>query len=143
MTDTDVDPGYLEYKRQANANLAIAPDVSADDAGRAIELEGMTGAPASYIARDVKDFEDRHKAVLGQDIVGSNPYLMEYVRQHPLYGSVSQDDWHNLDGVTDAYHKVSDGLDHPWWKKDFNLIARGATGGVADVLSGIGRATGS
>jgi len=143
MSDTDVDPGYLNYRRAADANLSLAPDTSADDAARSIELEDMTGANASYIARDVNDFENRHKLSLSQNIIGSNPDLMNYVNAHPLFSSVSQDDWGNLDAVSEAHRKITDTLARPWWKRDFNLLVRGAGGGVSDVLGGIGRVTGS
>ena len=149
MTNTDYDPDYdpedqyASYLRGARANLSLAQSLSPDEAARSIELEDATNVPATHIARNVKDFEDRQKLAIGQDVIRSNPRLLDYVNSHPLVGAVSQNDWSNLDRVTGTYLKVTDGLEHPWWKRDVNLIARSATGGVADVLSGIGRAVGS
>lgn len=141
MSNQDFD--YPMMVRGARGNMSLIGDYDPDQASRAYELESATGAPSSYILRDIKDFEHRHKLSLSQDIVRSNPYLMDYVNSHPLAPVVSQNDWSNLDNLSSAYKEAAEGTVHPWWQRYPYAIARGAGGGTADVVASLGRIIGS
>lgn len=72
-----------------------------EQAARAIQLGRETGVPSSAIYGDVKGFEQQHKSVLASDIIANNPYLVDYVNSHPLAAKVSNDDWANLDELSE------------------------------------------
>lgn len=90
-------------RSQAVSNV----DVNPDDAARAYELEKVTGVPSSIISGDLDSFESQHKALLAGDIVGGNPYIGEYVNSHPLAAQISNDDYGNLDAVSQHLQPLS------------------------------------
>lgn len=96
-----------EYSNIISANFNAAPakvvaatDDNPDDAARAIDLSESTGVPATSIAGDLEGFDQAHKRRLASDIVRNNPQLADYINSHPLAASMSNDDYANLDKVS-------------------------------------------
>ena len=90
-------------KSLTTSNIGVNPDQSA----RAYELEQATGVPSSIINGDIDTFEQQHKAALASDIVGANPYISDYVNSHPMAAGASNDDWGQLDKVSQSLLKVT------------------------------------
>jgi hypothetical protein len=78
------------------ANINANPD----GAARSIELSRATGVAAPIINSDVESFETTHKAAMASSLVSNNAYIADYVNSHPLASSISNDDYGNLDNVS-------------------------------------------
>lgn len=91
---------FNTQRRTAQSAAVGAVDEDPDEAGRALELEASTGTPATAIAGDVEGFERAHKAALASQIIAQNPQLQDYVNSHPLAARVSNDDWGQLDKIS-------------------------------------------
>ena len=85
-------------RSNVTANIGINPDQTA----RAYELEKLTGVPASIIGTgdSLTNFEANHRAKLASDIVANNQHISDYVQSHPLAAQVSNDDYGNLDSLS-------------------------------------------
>lgn len=77
-----------------------AVDDNPDDAARAIKLGQATGAPATSILSDLPGADKDFRAGLTDQLVRGNPQLDSYINSHPLAASVSNDDWGNLDQIS-------------------------------------------
>lgn len=81
-------------------------DSSPDDAARSLELSEATGVPAGVINADLPSFERQHKASLAGNIVKNNSYIADYINSHPLAAQVSNDDYGNLDEVSQKVGQI-------------------------------------
>jgi hypothetical protein len=108
--DFDLDKTPIDYaigQRRASVGLALgALDDDPDDAARAQQLSKATGVPGEVIHGDLENFEAQHKAALTGSILNNNPWLRDYVSQHPIAASVSNDDWGQLDETSQAVNKL-------------------------------------
>ena len=86
--------------------VAGSADNNPDEAARAVDLYKATGVPAPVIANDLPGFEQIHKQSLTNQIMRSNPALIDYVRSHPMAASVSNDDWANLADVAKSSSRL-------------------------------------
>ncbi len=86
--------------------VAGAAEDNPDDAARAVDLSKSTGVPAPVIAADRESFEQVHRSSLANQIMRSNPALIDYVRSHPMAASVSNDDWSNLADIAKSSDKL-------------------------------------
>lgn len=96
------------YNQQVYAQNNAVGNIDADpeEAARALQLSGDTGVDSQAIYGDVEGFEKQHKAQLAQQLIRGNPLLQEYVNSHPLAGTVSNDDWGNLDTVSQHMQRL-------------------------------------
>lgn len=86
--------------------VAGAAEDNPDDAARAVDLGKATGVAAPVVAADLDSFEQIHKQSLANQIMRSNPALIDYVRNHPMAASVSNDDWSNLADVSKSSDRL-------------------------------------
>lgn len=117
-------------KAQVAANINVNPD----DSARAYELEKATGVPSSIISGDMESFEAQHKAAVAGDIVSGNPYIGEYVNSHPLASQVSNDDYGQLDTISQHLQSLQNSTSTALGP------LRGMLGGVRGVISSLGDA---
>src|SRR5215472_10723486 len=103
-----------QYQRAAAARTWGAMDDNPDDAARALKLGEMSGAPAPSLVGD-KEFEENWKAGLNTHIIRNNPDLQDYVNSHPLAASVSQDDYGQLDKISEMLRKSGTPLGQAAW----------------------------
>ena len=93
-------------------NSALPPvvgniDEDPDKAQRAMDLERATGVPSTAIYGDLDEFERQNKAVLASDIVANNPHLSDFVQSHPMVPKIANDDYGNLDSVSQKVSAMS------------------------------------
>lgn len=87
-------------------NSAIAGlDGIPEDAARSLELSQVTGAPPELISGDLENFEYQHKAALTSELVRNNQFLQNYINNNPLASQLSNDDWGQLDAVSQAVQR--------------------------------------
>ena len=103
-----VDPGrWLFQQRQATTLTALnALDDNPDDAAKALELSEATGAPPALTHANLEDAQTQHKAALTRMLFENNGYLRDYVADHPLGASISNDDWGQMDATSQALSKL-------------------------------------
>src|SRR6266404_3762872 len=113
MSDTDVDPGLDPSNfilREQRSSMAHAMSSLADDpekAARAVELSDATGDNPTLIHLNLENYEEQHKAALTASLLTSNKYLRQYVDTDPMHAKISNDDYGNLDSVSEQLKKLS------------------------------------
>jgi len=90
----------MRQRRSAQAGALTSLDANPDDATRAMDLGDSTGTPPAVVYGDLENFEKQHKAALTSELLNNNLYLRDYVNSHPLAAKVSNDDWGQLDAVS-------------------------------------------
>ena len=115
MSDTSYDPTQQDFdpvsfiqqqRRRTMANALTSLDASPEDAARAQDLSQATGAPPALVYGDLEGFERQHKAALTATLLKNNQFLAEYADSHPLAAKVSNDDWGNLDSLSQSLQKM-------------------------------------
>src|SRR5262245_46011941 len=71
-----------------------------DKAARAIGLSRSTGVPPILIHRNLEEFEQQHKAGIVNNILSNNEYLRNWVASDSMASKVANDDWGQLDKVS-------------------------------------------
>lgn len=148
MSDTSYDPTEQDFdpvsfvqqqRRRTMANALTSLDASPEDAARAQDLSQATGAPPALVYGDLENFEQQHKAALTATLLKNNSYLSQYADSHPLAAKVSNDDWGNLDSLSQTLSKYWDrGKPRTQFEQALRdtgeQVAAGATG--QEVLAG-------
>src|SRR6266446_4149457 len=113
MSDTDVDlsldPSNFILREQ-RSSMVHAMSSLADDpekAARSIELGDATGDNPTLIYPNLENYEEQHKAALTASLLTSNKYLRQYVDADPMHAKISNDDYGNLDSVSEQLKKLS------------------------------------
>src|SRR5258706_305679 len=116
--DEDFDPtSYIARQQQASRMYALGS--LADDpekAARAVELGDATGDKPALIYGNLENYEKQHKAALTASLLNSNKYLREYVDADPMHAKISNDDYGNLDSLSESVQKLS--LSSPGYAPD-------------------------
>ncbi len=114
-------------RSQAARNYAVGTlDDDPDEAAKAIGLSQTTGVPSQIIATDVDNFVANQKALITAHIVKGNPYIQEYINSHPLNAKVSNDDYDNLDKLSEGLVKFNRGNTiSQWFDSDSGSRATG------------------
>lgn len=93
--------------RSAAKTATVADvDSSPDDAARTLELSRATGVSPAIIGGDLENFEKQHKAGLASELVGGNPQLTDYVNADPIHAKLSNDDWGQMDTVSEKMARM-------------------------------------
>lgn len=92
------------------AGLAVANiEAKPDEAAEALHLERISGLPAVTIEPDLETVRAQQKSKLAATIVRDNPFITDYVSAHPLASKVSNDDYANLDQISQTASKFGKG----------------------------------
>lgn len=94
-------------QRQVGRAQAVG-NIDADPmkAQRSLELSQATGISPDIINGDVENFEKMHKEALASDLVENNTYLQDYIARDPMHSKLSNDDYGNLDSVSQKMEKL-------------------------------------
>ena len=112
VDQANIDPVEAYIRSQMKAAKVKATqslDANPDDAARAEQVSKSTNIPASIVDTDLKHYDDQLKASIVKSIVGANPTIRDYINNNPLAAKVSNDDYANLDAVTDSLKKFREG----------------------------------
>lgn len=115
----------LASQRGAVATAIGSLDADPEQAARSMELSQATGVPAPVINSNLEGFEEQHKAALTANLLNNNEYLQRFINSNAMTSKVANDDYANLDEVS---QKVS-GL-QSWLKS--NTIQQGFLRGFGD-----------
>lgn len=125
MSDTDTDPSIdpsdfvLRDQRRTNAVAISSMDAEPDKAARAMELGDATGDHPELIYANLENYEAQHKATLTSALLNSNKYLRQYVDADSMNAKLSNDDYGNLDTVSEAVQKtIGPNKFSDWLKSD-------------------------
>lgn len=111
MSNTDFDPAqqltpldtegfFADEAGLAKSQALSTIDDDPDKAARAQNLSKATGVDPALVDGDLKNFETQHKASLTSELLDNNPQLQSYVNSHPLAAKISNDDYANLDSIS-------------------------------------------
>ena len=109
-----------------------------EQAAEALRLSRSTGAPATYIHENMEDFKEVHKQSLINQLLENNEQLSAYVRENPLGGVVSNDDYGNLDN----FSRTVPTKDYSWLDGKFAIspwikAAEGAIEGGTEAIKAV------
>lgn len=112
MSNTDFDPDDVGppidfTSRRAQALVASSVEAEPDKAVRAIQIADALGTSPAAVHENLEQFEDQYKNALSSQIVASNTHLQDYVNSHPLAAKVSNDDYGQLDAVSQSLSKYA------------------------------------
>jgi hypothetical protein len=133
--DTDalnsiVNSDLLETRQRVMAGLQQSPD----EAAKVVGLEQASGIPSQVIQGDTEGFERNYRFAMADKLVMGNPELREYVRSHPMAAAVSNDDWGNLDSLSDRLKKLRQASDAS--SDPFQMAANALTRGMSGAATG-------
>lgn len=96
--------------QQHTTAMQVVGDIDAnpDDAARSVQLAEATGIAPSIINGDLENFSRSYKSQLATDIIRNNEYISDYVSRNPIASKLSNDDYGQLDAVSEAIQKL------PW-----------------------------
>ena len=100
--DQEFDPvSFIQRQRQRQIGSALTSlDDNPDDATRAHDLSKDTGVPPALVYGNLENFEQQHKATLTAELLKNNQFLADYADSHPLAAKISNDDWGQLDQIS-------------------------------------------
>lgn len=81
-------------------------DLEPEKAVRAIQLSQASGVDPNVIIPDIESFERDQKRRMASDLITGNPRLQAYVNSDPLAGQISNDDYGQLDTVSQSMVKL-------------------------------------
>src|ERR1700761_7845383 len=98
----EADPAQmiLASQRGAVATAIGSLDADPEQASRSLELSQATGVPAPVINSNLEGFEQQHKATLTANLLNNNQYLQTFINSNPMAAKVANDDYANLDEVS-------------------------------------------
>lgn len=107
MSNTDFDPTdpgppVSFGAARAQAQVGTSLDAEPDKAARANTISRAIGVPPAAVYENLDQYEGQYKDHLAAGIVRGNTHLQDYINSHPLAAKVSNDDYGNLDEVSNA-----------------------------------------
>lgn len=133
--DYDLDPADLivnEQRRSAARTISALGD-SPDDAARAEQIARVSQENPSVVYGNLEEREKQLKTALTTQLMNNNQFLRQYVDAHPLANKVSNDDYGQLDAVTESMFKIP-----MWVRKPAYNIATGIEGMMGLTVEGLG-----
>lgn len=115
MSDVDYSAPFdasdfiLREQKSAKITALNSLDDDPEKAVRAQQLSEATGAHPAVVYGDLDNFDAQHKAALTADLLSNNQFLQSYVNSHPLAAKISNDDYGQLDAVSQAMGRLSGG----------------------------------
>jgi hypothetical protein len=97
----------LNQRRRAAVGAINDLEASPDDAAKAAQLARATGAGPATVYGNLENFEQQHKAALTSNILDNNPYIRDYIQTHPLGSKISNDDWGQLDKLSQTLQQAT------------------------------------
>lgn len=120
------------------SNVTSNIDVNPDQSARAYQLQNATGIPASIISGDLESFETQSKASMANAIVSKNAYIQDYVQRHPLASQISNDDYGNLDRLSEGLEQLKRSEIHPMWQAAFDS-AKAVAYSYGEIFKNVGQ----
>ena len=105
---SDAIDAFLGQQDSAATSFVQGLDGDSASAERTFQLSKSTGVDPAAIGSDPTAFDDQYKRMLGQHIVGNNPYLTKFVSGNPLHAQLAQDQLADLDSASKAQDRVND-----------------------------------
>ena len=115
MSDVDYSAPFdasdfiLREQKSAKITALDSLDDDPEKAARAQQLADATGEHPALVYGDLENFETQHKAALTNELLSNNQFLQSYVNSHPLAAKISNDDYGQLDAVSQAVGRLSGG----------------------------------
>lgn len=95
-------------KQGALSSAVTSMEDDPEQASRAMKLSEASGADPTTIFADVEGFDKQFKGSLTSQIIRNNQHLQDYINSHPMASKVSNDDWGQLDVVSEHLKPFGD-----------------------------------
>ncbi len=107
----------IDDDRAVAGHAALSMEDDADQAAKSMELSDLTGVPAPIIHNDFENFHRETTTDFATRLVKNNPHLQDYIKSHPMAAKVSNDDWGQLDKISELLGKRTqvETEPHPIW----------------------------
>src|SRR5882672_7185334 len=112
MSNIDTDPDFdssvapidlgQARRREAAYQTVNSVDLDPEKAARAAQLGQISGTDPSLILPNLENFETQQKVAVNAAIVQRNRFLQEYIAAHPIHAQISNDDYGNLDALSQS-----------------------------------------
>lgn len=107
MSDTDIDYGpddtsdlILRDQRRTTSTVLASLEDDPEQASRSFQLGQATGDSPALIYSNLENYESQHRAALTSQLLNSSKFLRQYVDADPMHAKISNDDYGNLDNVS-------------------------------------------
>src|ERR1700729_2237360 len=101
VSNDDIARAGADFQSETRLHINQGLEVDPDDAAEAVKLADITGEPAPWVMHNLDDRKEQVRQATAQRLGLSNPALVSYLQSHPMAASVSNDDWANLDKVSE------------------------------------------
>ena len=101
VSNDDIARAGADFQSETRLRVNQGLEADPDDAADAVKLADITGEPAPWVMHNLDDRKEQVRQATAQQLVLSNPALVSYLQSHPMAASVSNDDWANLDQVSE------------------------------------------
>jgi hypothetical protein len=101
MPDEDILSAFADDQADAGSTVATSIDDQPDKVVRAMELGQGFGVSPAVVYSDLDNFDRNAKIRLASNVVRSNPHLTDYVMSNAMAAKLSQDDFAQLDAVSE------------------------------------------
>lgn len=137
--------GQNEYLDLIDSNVIALPRAQAgvlkkpEPAGQSVQLAQTTGFPASVVGADLESFQQINKGQKAAAAIEKNQWISGYVARNPEAAEVSNDDYDNLDGLSQSIQR----LDVPSFLKNrqqsYSNVAEGFRQGFGEAPIGFSK----
>src|SRR6266404_3049754 len=121
MSDISVSDFFDDAVTSAKTANVASLDADPEQARRSLELEEVTGVPATAIFGDVDNFERQNKAAMGSGIIADNVHIADYLNSHPMAPRLSHDDLGQLDTASQSIQGIGVESRLAKWLKDDSI----------------------
>jgi len=122
----------------ARALAVNSLDTPADNAVRAVELAQVNGMEPATILGDLDNVDQSTKRMMTTELVRNNRQLQDYINVHPLNSVMSNDDWGQMDEVSQLASLQAGRYQMPAYRRFAHALAKGIEGGIGKTAEGIG-----
>src|SRR5687767_5256594 len=91
---------------RAEGKVRLEPDVTPDEAGKAVELAPRMHIPSPVVKSDVSRYEQLLESRDNLSILRQNPAIKSYVDRDPMNVDVSRDDFAQLDVLSKTWEAL-------------------------------------
>lgn len=98
---TDLIDNFFNSRNTARTSVNAGIDGNADEAAHQQSVSQASGFSPSVVASD-PEFDRNFRSRMAGSIVDNNQYIQNYINRNPLAATISNDDYANLDGITQS-----------------------------------------
>src|SRR5262245_58096400 len=88
-------------RRSAQVHAMQGLEANPDEAARAYDIGHAAGIPPGLAYDNREQIEEQYRQRLSSELIAKNSHLQAWINENPIGAKVANDDYHNLDEVTE------------------------------------------